>query len=76
MRVFLAIFGLGLFLGIGMIGLLNPSAATIELNGEKVTGATGLLTSLMAGGVSALIFGLIAGGIVKLFTRKRRGTAA
>lgn len=70
---FSIIFGFGLAIGliIGVINLINPDAASVTLNGEKVTGMTGFWTALMSGGIPGLIFGLIVAGIVALFTRKR-----
>ncbi len=70
----LVIFGLSLVLGliIGGINLVNPDAANISLNGQKVTGMTGFWTALMAAAIPGLIFGLIIGGIVALFTRRKK----
>lgn len=74
---FVVIFGLGLFMGlvIGIINLVNPDAASVTLNGEKVTGMTGLITALASSGIPALIFGGIIAGIVALFTRKKKPAA-
>jgi len=74
---FVGIFGLSLALGllIGIINLINPDAANVMLNGEKVTGMTGFWTSLMSAGIPGLIFGLIIAGIVALFTRKKNAKA-
>jgi hypothetical protein len=71
---FVVIFGLSLAIGliIGCVNLVNPDAANITLNGQKVTGMTGLWTALMSGGIPGLIFGLIVAGIVALFTRRRK----
>jgi len=68
------IFGLGLAVGllIGVINLVSPDAASVTLNGAKVTGMTGFWTALISGAVPAAIFGLIIAGIVALFTRKKK----
>lgn len=77
MKVFLAIFGLGVILGLALgIGeLVAPDAVTVTLNNEDVTGMTGFWTALVSGSVPGLIFGAIAGGITKLFTRKKKASA-
>lgn len=71
---FVVIFGLGLAVGllIGIINLVSPDAASVTLNGAKVTGVTGFWTALISGAVPAAIFGLIVAGIVALFTRKKK----
>jgi hypothetical protein len=68
------IFGLGLAVGllIGIINLVSPDAASVTLNGAKVTGMTGFWTALISGAVPAAIFSLIIAGIVALFTRKKK----
>jgi len=67
------IFGLGVAVGllIGVINLVSPDAASVTLNGEKVTGMTGFWTALLSGAIPSAIFGLIIAGIVALFTRKK-----
>ena len=74
---FVVIFGLGLLMGlvIGIINLVNPDAASVTLNGEKVTGMTGFFTALLSSGIPSLIIGLIIAGIVALFTRKKKPAA-
>jgi len=71
---FVVIFGLGVVVGllIGVINLASPDAATVTLNGAKVTGMTGFWTALLSGAIPAGIFGLIIAGIVALFTRKKK----
>jgi hypothetical protein len=71
---FVIIFGLGVLVGllIGVVNLVSPDAASVTLNGAKVTGMTGFWTALMSGAIPAAIFGLIIAGIVALFTRKKR----
>ena len=71
---FVIIFGLGVLVGllIGVVNLVSPDAASVTLNGAKVTGMTGFWTALMSGAIPAAIFGLIIAGIVALFTRKKK----
>ncbi|VAW15603.1 hypothetical protein MNBD_ALPHA12-498 [hydrothermal vent metagenome] len=73
-KVFFIIFGFSLLIGliIGLINLVAPGAASVELNGEQVEGMTGLWTSLLASGIPGLIFGLIGAGITSLFTRSKK----
>lgn len=71
---FVIVFGLAVAMGlvIGTINLVNPDAANITLNDQKVTGMTGFWTALLSGAIPGLIFGLILAGIVALFTRKKK----
>ncbi len=73
-KVFFVIFGLGLAFGagIGLLNLVAPDAASVELNGEQVEGMTAFWTSMFSGGVPGFIFGLIGAGITALFTRKNK----
>ena len=71
--VFLACLGLGIL--VGLIKLVAPDYASVELNGEQVTGVAALVTATAIGAVLGLIFGLIIAGIVKLATRGRKKAA-
>jgi predicted DNA repair protein MutK len=71
--VFLACLGLGIL--VGLIKLVAPDYASVELNGEQVTGVAALVTAAAIGAVLGLIFGLIIAGIVKLATRGRKKAA-
>ncbi|MCF6326691.1 MAG: hypothetical protein L3J21_05295 [Devosiaceae bacterium] len=73
-KVFLGVLGFSLLVGlvIGVVNLIWPEAASIELNGEQVEGMQALWTSIFVGAIPGVIFGLIAAGITKLFTRKKK----
>ena len=70
---FLIIFGGCLLLGLGMgvVNLIWPGAATITFNGQPATGVAGIGVGILAWGAPGLIFGLIVAGIVALFARKK-----
>ncbi len=74
---FAVIIGIGLLVGLwtGISELVNPAGTSITLNGQDVTGMTGLLTAVVISVVVWGVLGLIVAGIVALFTRKKKAEA-
>jgi hypothetical protein len=77
-KVFLAVFGLCLLLGlvIGVTSLVSPGSANVTMNGQQVTGMAAFWTALMIGGILGLVFGGIIGFIVKIFSPKKKRVSA
>jgi hypothetical protein len=68
-KVFLAIAGFGTVVGLGLAvyGSIDPTATTIAVNGQTVTGGTAFVAAIGSGLIPGVIFGAIGAGIAKLF---------
>ncbi len=75
-KVFWAIFGFGLAMGLfmGLLNLVFPDAGQVSLNGENVEGITALFTAVMASAIPFFVIALIGAGITSLFTRNKKSS--